>query len=302
MGTTEFPCGICGEKTGPAGRKFGEFSQRWYELRHCPACRFSFVANPWTDFAAIYSEDYYRGKGADPFTDYEFEFEHPGETIRVYEWEGLLRVVSGLVPIGRDTRWLDFGCGNGGLVRYVKQQRDCGIAGFDEGHFVARMRAAGLPFISRETLEKTEQAFDVITSLEVLEHTVDPMETLRWIRRLLKPGGLFFLTTGNAKRFRGRLARWPYVIPEIHVSLFEPDTLARAMRIAGLEPEFRGWLPGFEKIIQFKVLKSLGIRRRCWLERLIPLPALSRVVDARVGVSRHPLAWAARSPSGPELR
>lgn len=292
MQTMKFPCRVCGEESEFIGRKFGKFSGRWYELRHCAACRFSFVADPWTNFAAIYSEAYYRGKGADPLVDYEFELNHPDETIRSYEWEGLLRVVSGLVPISQETRWLDFGCGNGGLVRYVRQNTACDMVGFDEGYIVARAKEMGLPLISREKLETSEGCFDVVTAVEVLEHTVDPVGTVRLIRRLLKPGGLFFLTTGNARPFRRRLAQWSYVIPEIHISFFEPETIARIMKSVDLAPEFRGWLPGFEKMIRFKMLKSLGIQRRSWLERWLPFTCLSRLVDAYFGVSKHPIAWA----------
>jgi SAM-dependent methyltransferase len=298
MQAMNIPCRVCGEASAPVGRKFGKYSGRWYELRHCPACRFSFVADPWTDFAAIYSEDYYRGKGADPLVNYEFELSHPDETTRAYEWEGLLRVVSGLVPMTRDTRWLDFGCGSGGLVRYVKQRAACDIVGFDEGGIVARARERGLPLVSRDELEKSEGRFDVITAVEVLEHIVDPASTVQLIRRLLKPGGLFFLTTGNARPFRDRLAKWAYVIPEIHISFFEPETLAKLMKSAGLEPEFRGWLPGFEKIIRFKILKSLGIHRLSLLERLLPLTCLARLADAHVGVTNHPIAWAGGQRTG----
>ena len=284
-------CRVCGGDSEFAGRKFGKFSSRWYELRHCAACRFSFVADPWTDFSLIYSEDYYRGKGVDPSVDYEFELMHPDETIRVYEWAGLFRVISGLVSVDQETRWLDFGCGNGGLVRHVREQVACDIVGFEEGHIAERAKAAGLPLISNEQLEKSAGYFDVITAVEVLEHTVDPVETIRTIGRLLKPGGLFFLTTGNARPFRGRLAQWSYVVPEIHISFFEPETLARVMKKAGLQPEFRGWLPGFENIIRFKVLKSLGIRRRSSLARLLSSSCPSRLVDAYFGGSKHPVGW-----------
>lgn len=284
-------CRICGQPTQAAGRKFGKIANRWFELRHCPACRFSFVIEPWTDNAAIYSEDYYRGRGADPSVDYEFELEHPAETVRIHEWAGLLETVSHLTPINPQTRWLDFGCGHGGLVRYLRQHEVCDIVGFDEGHIVAQAKNLGVPILNREQLTTLAGTFDIITAVEVLEHTVEPVATLRLIRRLLKPGGLLFLTTGNARPFRNRLTRWSYVVPEIHVSFFEPETLACALRQAGLEPEFRGWIPGFEKILRFKILKGLGIRRRGLTERLLPLGCISRAVDAYLGASRHPVAW-----------
>ena len=289
--TPPFPCRVCGGESASAGRKFGVYSNRWYELRHCARCRFSFVADPWTDFSAIYTQDYYRGKGADPLVDYEFELTAPDKTIRSYEWEGILHVVAGLVPIGPGTRWLDFGCGNGGLLRHVKGQTGCDVTGFEEGHIAARARETGLPLVSRDELKQANGSFDVITAVEVLEHTMDPLAEVQWIRQLLKPNGVFFLTTGNAKPFRGRLSRWSYVVPEIHISFFEPETIAWVMKQAGLEPEFKGWMPGFEKIIRFKVLKSLKIRRRSPWERLLPITSLSRLVDARFGVSGQPVGW-----------
>ena len=64
--------------------------------------------------------DYYAGAGADPLVDYVGEIEYPAETIRIYEWRGLMSVVAALVPLRPETRWLDFGCGTGGLVRHCR--------------------------------------------------------------------------------------------------------------------------------------------------------------------------------------
>jgi len=68
---------------------------------------------------------------------------------------------------------------------------------------------------------------------EVVEHLADPVAELKRIHSLLRPGGLFFLTTGNAAMQRRRFLKWPYIVPEIHVSYFEPRTLARALERAG---------------------------------------------------------------------
>ena len=76
-----------------------------------------------------------------------------------------------------------------------------------------------------------------MTAIEVLEHTLDPLAELRRIRALLRPGGLLLLTTGNAAPFASRLTQWPYVIPEIHVSFFEPDdACARRCGCTGFTP------------------------------------------------------------------
>jgi 2-polyprenyl-3-methyl-5-hydroxy-6-metoxy-1,4-benzoquinol methylase len=261
-------------------------------LRRCTSCRFAFVANPWTDFEAIYSESYYRGQGADPLVDYTGEVDYYSTTIRRYEWQGILDVVGSLIPLSPETHWLDFGCGSGGLVRYAREQIRCDVVGFDQGSIAHVLVHPDVPILDADDLALAQGSFDVVTAIEVLEHLVDPLAELRRIRGLLKPGGLFFYTTGNASPFRQRLLAWRYVIPEIHVSFFEPETLALALRRTGFEPAQTEFLPGHVSIIRFKVLKNLRVKRQHRVERLLPWRWIARVVDARYELTAHPVAWA----------
>jgi len=289
-------CRVCGSTAlKPAGTVVGRFTPRNFSLQQCHECWFACIADPWTDFSTIYSEAYYNGRGADPLVDYVFELEHPDETVRVYEWRGIMQVLSSLTSIGPTTRWLDFGCGNGGLIRWARAQGAAAAIGHETGWIADRARAAGVPMLSEDQLNELDGQFDLITAIEVLEHVPDPVDVLSTLRRLLKPGGRLFLTTGNARPFRARLRSWRYVVPEIHVSFFEPETLALAMTRAGLTPAFPGFVPGFADIVRFKVLKSLRVRRRNIFERLVPWSVAARVIDARFGVSAHPTATKPRA-------
>jgi 2-polyprenyl-3-methyl-5-hydroxy-6-metoxy-1,4-benzoquinol methylase len=290
------PCRICGAPTQFIGIRRGRYEPRDFRLHHCPDCRFSFVANPWTDYERIYTAAYYQGKYADPLVDYVFELDHPGETIRLYEWRGIVRAVESLCPIRPDSRWLDYGCGNGGLVRHVRERSLCQAVGFEEGWIASRARTAGIPLMDEPELSQMVGAFDVVTAIEVLEHVEQPLEMLTRIRSLLKPGGLFFFTTGNAAVARGRLASWRYVIPEIHISFFEPSTAARALAMCGFRPEFSGFLPGFTDIIRFKALKNLGIKERARWQSCVPWSVLTRLLDSRLHISGHPVGWAEGNP------
>lgn len=78
------------------------------------------MADPEVDLASVYDERYYRGEGADPLVDYVHEAENVDHTIRRFEWRGVLNVVSSLIPVGPETQWLDYGCGTGGLVSYLR--------------------------------------------------------------------------------------------------------------------------------------------------------------------------------------
>ena len=285
-------CRICGAASRSIGPVHGSYSGRDYELRRCEACHFAFVADPWTDFERIYDDRYYDGNGADPLVDYRFELSEPERTIRRYEWHGVTRLVEGLVGGLDGVRWLDFGCGNGGLVRYVRENTNAQAWGFEEGSIAAVARAHGIPILPADALGQQPAAFDVVTAIEVIEHTLDPLAELRRIRRLLRPGGLLFLTTGNAAPFASDLRRWSYIVPEIHVSFFEPRTLEYALDKCGFRPAHVPAREGFDEILKFKVLKNLRIRRRSRVTDLIPAGALAAVADRKVRLSRHPLGWA----------
>ncbi|MGI8864636.1 MAG: class I SAM-dependent methyltransferase [Solirubrobacteraceae bacterium] len=286
-------CRVCAGSTERVGTVHGAYSRRDYELRRCLACRYAFIADPWTDFAQIYDERYYAGEGADPLVDYQFELDEPARTIRRYEWQGIARVVERLLGGLTGVRWLDFGCGNGGLVRYLNERTLASAVGFEEGSIAQDARGHGIPILSPEGLPARAGRFDVVTLIEVLEHTLDPLAELRRIRGLLRPGGLLFLTTGNAAPFAERLVEWSYIRPEIHISFFEPRTLELALSKTGFAAERGTAGPGFHDIIKFKVLKNLRVRRRNAITDLLPAAPLAAMADRRVRLSEHPVGWAA---------
>lgn len=285
-------CKICQCPTEVVGIRKGKYIRNDFELRRCRSCRFAFITNPYQKLEDLYGSNYYAGKGADPLVDYEFELRYPNITIRQYEWRGIKRVVLDCMPVDESTRWLDFGCGTGGLVRYCRDQLKCQAFGYDAGDVHGHLQDLGENLLTDKDLGRYRGTFDVITAIEVLEHMLDPVSDLLLIRSLLKPGGLFFCTTGNAQPFAEKILDWAYLIPEIHISLFEPSSLDAALRKAAFHPEFAGFRPGFEDIIRFKILKNLHIRRTGWWERMLPWGALTRIVDRIYKVSAHPRGWA----------
>jgi SAM-dependent methyltransferase len=283
-------CPVCGGASDPVGQKQGVRIVRDFHLRRCVDCGFAFVADPCLDFALIYDEVYYAGKGSDPLVDYAFEYEHPARTIRRYEWAGLHQVVEQLAP--RAQTWLDYGCGNGGLVRHVQQRGRYTAAGFDTGAWAERARADGLPLLTEAELAARAGTFDVITAIEVIEHDTDPVAFLREIRRAARPGALLFLTTQNSCNAPRNFPDWGYVVPEIHTSYFNPKSMALALTKAGFKPVYPGYLAGWNDILRFKVLKNLRLREPTWWERGLPWPLLSRLLDRSYKFTEFPVGIA----------
>jgi len=290
--TESLGCKICATPVMQIGVRRGAFKDRLFKIFRCNTCGFIFVGNPWLDYKQIYSEAYYKGRGADRFVDYLFELRHPNRTIRQYEWRGIVQVVRSCIPLGSETHWLDFGCGNGGLVRYCREHLPCSVWGYEQGWIRDQAVNLGIPIMAEEVLNSAAGTFDVVTAIEVIEHIADPVGELQRIRSLLKPGGLLFITTGNAAPHRDRLFEWGYFLPEVHISLFEPGTLARALKESGFRAEFRGYSSGFDDIIRFKALKSLGVHTTSLAEKVLPWKLLSRAADRKSQVTAHPVGWA----------
>jgi SAM-dependent methyltransferase len=285
-------CRICQGPSDVIGEKAGRFARRSFVLRRCRECQFAFVADPWLDYAAIYDSAYYEGRGADPLVDYHFELAEPKRTIRAHEWAGIVKVVSRLTTLDARTRWLDFGCGNGGLVRFSKATVGCASMGYEEGAIAAAARAADIPILGPSELDALEGSFDVVTAIEVLEHVVEPLATLNHIRRLLRPGGVLFYTTGNARPFRDHLLTWSYFTPEIHISLYEPASMDQALRRTGFEPRYEDYIPGWDQIMAFKVLKNLKLHESNAALRAIPWRLLTPAINRRYGLYDFPVAYA----------
>lgn len=277
MNRATVSCPICAEPSLPIGEKRGVRVDRVFHLARCTSCGFAFVQNPWTDYTTIYDETYYQGQGSDPLVDYVFEYQNPNRTIRIYEWKGIEQAVTILAPSARS--WLDYACGNGGLVRHIANTGFTRVAGFDTGAWADRARADKLPILLEHELPQCAAAFDVITAIEVIEHITDPVAFLCEIRKLARPGALLFLTTQNASNAPRNFVDWPYVLPEIHVSFFTTQALALALEKSGFQPFYPGFIRGWDQILRFKILKNLGRREIGAYERFLPWSLIARVTD-----------------------
>ncbi len=78
-------------------------------------------------------------------------------------------------------------------------------------------------------------SFDVIVSIEVIEHLLYPVQELEKFFKLLRSDGLAFLTTPNFNSFSRRMQgkNWSVISYPDHLNYFTPRTLDQAMRITG---------------------------------------------------------------------
>jgi len=108
----------------------------------------------------------------------------------------------GRTPLAGRTA-LDVGCGAGLLAEPLGRlgAKVTGVDASPEVIAVAREHAAavGLAIDYRAgDVHQLSGQFDLVTSLEVIEHVADPAEFLKALARRLAPGGLLILSTPNA--------------------------------------------------------------------------------------------------------
>lgn len=99
------------------------------------------------------------------------------------------------------SRVLEIGCGKGAILDQL-QKAGFLVTGVDlDAAALAHCRAAhaDLPVAvaSGDTLPFNEHSFDAVLSFDVFEHIRDSDRHLREVRRVLKPGGCYFLQTPN---------------------------------------------------------------------------------------------------------
>lgn len=144
-------------------------------------------------------------------------------------------------PFRRRGALLDIGCGNGGnLVLWSPQQVSCvGVEPHRPTAEAAR-RTRKLDIRPGRLEEQSfpPQSFDVITLSHVLEHVARPLDELRRVAALLRPGGEVLIWVPNyaglLRRFFGD-AWFPYEIPR-HLWHFQADDLCSLLHQAGLRP------------------------------------------------------------------
>jgi SAM-dependent methyltransferase len=128
---------------------------------------------------------------------------------------------------------LDAGCGSGRTMLELRRYGEVrGIELSPDAAEVARARGHEVTIGRLEELPWEDETFDLVTCLDVIEHTPDDRRTLRELRRVTRPGG-FLLVTVPAYQ-----ALWSYHdVANHHYRRYGRRTLLAAAVGAGWEAE-----------------------------------------------------------------
>jgi 2-polyprenyl-3-methyl-5-hydroxy-6-metoxy-1,4-benzoquinol methylase len=143
-------------------------------------------------------------------------------------------------------RLLEIGCGPGTFL-LVARQEDWDVVGIEPAPEAAsKAIAVGLNVFQgyvKDYAASSPSPFDAVVSFEVLEHVPNPVEVLRGIRALLKPGGMLVLSVPNLDDPYCLKQQIALAMPPIHINFFNRRSLGRALQKAGFAIDWFYSLP-----------------------------------------------------------
>ena len=224
-------CALCGEPVNPEpdscyGRARGNiegYLDTYFTLWKCPSCGSIHSLDP-VDFEEIYRRYPLNERRLDLFARGTL-----GNLLRRLESHGM----------ERSHRILDYGCGNGLFVEFLRKRGYRRAEGWD-------------PYVPGWQ-ELPEGRFDWIVANDVIEHVEQPRELVRHCRRLLAPGGRLYVGTADAEGVEEMKSLERHIMrlhQPYHRVILTQEGLLRLGREAGLE-QVASW-------------------RRSYMDRMVP--------------------------------
>jgi len=206
----------------------------YFNLLKCSACGHKYLKGEFSEqfLMELYTEYYPRLTTfeIDNFQPYkevtEFEAWLDGEYSSAFRW------------IPRNVRILDIGCGFGETLAYHKL-RGCDAYGVeaDENILLVANKfgfKVNVGLFNASQYEK--EFFDYVTMDQVSEHVINPVETLKDVASVLKPGGIVILSTPNCHGWGARIfgPHWINWHTPYHLHLFSKESIKIAAKHVGL--------------------------------------------------------------------
>lgn len=172
------------------------------------------------DKGKLYDKNYFEGKTSGYFGKYAYTYENARKWLEPYlEFIKSLGYSSGKI--------LDIGCAYGFFLKICEKGswETWGIDISEHAIWEAKKYCnAKLEVldVNTEKLPYPDNFFDVVTMFDVIEHVHTPENCIKEIYRVLKPNGLLYMITPNAKYRKLDINKDP-----THINLFTKERLEK---------------------------------------------------------------------------
>ncbi len=208
--------------------KFGDYSKTCHTVWKCENCQAAFL-----DRSALnYESQEYRtivDEGASPQNFYALHDVEQLDKIKVLGTGNL-----------RGKTIADIGCGGGAFLDLLKGYATATVAVEPALNFHNELKRKGHQVYSytKNALKDWRGKVDIAVSFAVLEHIEFPLEFLKEIRSLLKPGGELILSTPNRMDWMLELLPEDYAkffYRYVHTWYFDKRALEKIGKLAGFK-------------------------------------------------------------------
>jgi len=203
--------------------EFSPESQKTFRVVRCRDCTHAFCSplpkNIYKEYEDVADKEYLRQSQT-----------------RKLSSQSVLNIISRYSPSGK---MLDVGCATGDFLKIAK---DFGylVEGLELSKWSSEIvRNKGIK-VHRELLRtlssRLPQKFDVITMWGVIEHFQNPRNEMIYVNKLLKPGGILAVWTGDVDGIMSRILgrRWWYWQGQ-HIQYFTSSSLNRLGLLTGFD-------------------------------------------------------------------
>ena len=189
------------------------------------------------ELARLYTREYFDAWG---IQDNE-------EAVRTLKKTTFSRLFDSIERRGPRGALLDVGCATGYLLEAAEERgwKPHGIELSEYGSRVAKQRFGDDRIFHGRLEEATfaDGSFAAITMTDLIEHVLDPVDTVKIVLGLLAPGGVLCITTPRAGGVSYHLMgkRWTQYKLE-HLQYFNPESLTQLLAHSGFTAiEVRSW-------------------------------------------------------------
>lgn len=187
-----------------------------HHLVSCVSCSHVFsnaIPSP-DELDAFYNSDYDRTTYFSPVTEKRYN-----------------ELLDGFEKYRKTGKILDLGCGYGFFLETAKKRgwEVYGTEVSSEACQICRDKGIQMHCGKFEEAEFEEELFDVVVSFEVIEHLQNPVDIVNGIQRVLRKGGLCYITTPNFNAYLRYKLKGKYDVIDYpnHLSYFTSKTLRK---------------------------------------------------------------------------
>lgn len=262
----------------------GLFCQGGFKYSYCPIENYYFI-NPQPDAKSM--DNFYNSHGS-PLTQDIIDESYNNYDTKSGTYDFINHVSETVKSYKHGSSWLDFGCGPGLLLFENKDHYD--VCGVEISNIAcANLEQKGIKSVKNiEELKKRK--FDIVTSIDVIEHMPDPKKFILDLLEHVNDDGILFLrfpVIDGMMFSKNKPEKWKFVYSPYHLHMLSTKTIKMLMESLGLTAEIvedsnfhASWGAFYNRFLKDTILGNNFFQKLFFIFHKITEPLLKKIFYA----------------------